>query len=372
MLGISESISHCEATLARMLGRNHCVLTGTGTSALWIAYSLLEHSRHKILLPAMTCLTPMLAVHYALRTPVFADVRERDATIDPSVVESMLARDSEIGAVLAVHLYGNPADMEALREVTARYGVTLIEDLAQALGGRYGDGSYFGAVGDCAVVSFGHTKILDVGGGGALLTDNVAWATQARAMAKQLGEQPADLDRLSLMYRKLFYSIWESGQVDRACYQMFDLFPTLFRTLHVYRITGTTASKILTALNGLESEVAHRKRIAALYEEALRKLNEVQTFETSDYAVPWRFSFRLAKGIRSAVLTKVRSAGYDVSSWYPSITEWTPSGRMQGRKNFPMANRLEQEVVNFWVSRDYTEEKALSLTKVLKEILAKF
>lgn len=370
MLDLSKTVESCEKALADLFERKYCILVGTGTSALWIAYSLADRVRPKVLLPAMVCLNPMLAVYYARRTPLFADVLERDATIDPYFVKDMLDKDPKVGAVVAVHLYGHPADMEVLSDICSRHGVLLIEDLAQAMGGKYADGSPFGSLGDFSVVSFGHTKILDVGGGGALLTNDETWAAQARTLAEQLGEPSSEIDQLSSIYRKLFYTIWECGKIDHSFYKMFDFFPSLFKSLHIYRIGEHNTSKILIALNNLDSEISHRKRIAALYEDELKNVDHVDFFNSSGSLVPWRFTFRLNKRIRNNVLKKMRLGGYEVSSWYPSITDWGPSGRMQGRESFPVANELEKEVVNLWVTKDYTEKKALSLIKALKKVLS--
>ncbi len=368
---MATSVENCEDALADLLGRKYCILTGNGTSALWIAYSLVGQKRPKVLLPAMVCLTPMLATHYAGKTPVFADVLERDATLDPHFVETALQDDPGIGAVLAVHLYGHPVAMEVLDDICSKYGVLLIEDLAQAMGGKYANGVPFGAGGDCSVVSFGHTKILDVGGGGAFLTDNQAWARQAYTLAKQLAKPPTEIDKLYLLYRKLFYTVWECGQANPAFYKMFDPFPDLFRVMLLYGITEPIAAAIFNALDELDSEISHRKQIAALYRRELKNIDSIDFFDVSDASVPWRFTFRLAQRFRNDILEEVRLAEYDISSWYPSITDWTPSGRKQGRELFPVANTLEKQVVNLWVTKDYTEQKALSLTTMVKEILSK-
>lgn len=364
-----KAIENCEKVLAELLGRKYCVLTGTGTAALQIAYSLADGRCPKVLLPAMVCFNPVLAVHYAQRTPLFADVLETDATIDPIFVKRILEKDPEIGVVVAVHLYGHPADIETLSEICSTYGTLLIEDLAQALGGSYADGSLFGAEGDLSVVSFGHTKILDIGGGGALLTDNDDLAAKARFLTGQLGAPSSNIELISSIYRKLLYAIWECGRYDPNFYKMFDLFPKFFEPLHLYGVTGDVATAIHNSLSGLDEKIADRRRIASLYEDELKDTSHIDFFRPSGPGVPWRFTFRMKQEYRDVVLDKVRSAGYDISSWYPSVTDWTPSGRLQGRGSFPIANKLEKEIVNLWVTKDYTQQKALSLVKVLKDVL---
>src|SRR3989338_4237580 len=107
------------------------------------------------------CIQPMLAVLYAQKIPVFCDVKEEDATIDSDLVEKMLHKDPEIGGVLAVHLYGNAFHMSKLKKICVKYQVALIEDLAQAFGGTFEDGSLFGSQGDYSVSSFCYSKIFE-------------------------------------------------------------------------------------------------------------------------------------------------------------------------------------------------------------------
>lgn len=364
---VSNSVSECEWKLAQLLRRKHCVWTGNGTSGLYLAFKLCPDDRPKILLPALMCMQPMLAVHYAGKIPVFCDITEADANIDPDLVEGMLRRNPDIGAVVAVHLYGNAANISKLTGICKKYKVMLIEDAAQAFGGKFPDGSLLGSKGDYSVVSFGYSKILDLGDGGAFLTDDEFVAQKARDWESQIQVQPGKTDALHDDYKSLFYAILNLGRKDPRFYQMFDHFPGLFQSLFLYRSVDGVAEQISDVLDTLEDEVARRMRISDLY---LRELKDIPTLKFfTQSGVPWRFTFRVDAARRDDLLSRVRNEGFDVSSWYPSITDWTPSGRLQGRDKFPVANRLEREVVNLWVDSNYDESKALSLTKKIKEIL---
>ncbi len=365
---VLSSVEECERQLAKLLGRDCCVWTGNGTSALYLAYKLCPDQRPKILLPALMCVQPMLAVYYAGRIPVFCDVREEDATIDPNAVDEMLKNDRDIGAVLAVHLYGNAADVERLKAICKKHDVFLIEDLAQALGGRYTDGSSFGSKGDFSVVSFGYSKILDAGDGGGFITDDASIARRARDWERRIPEQTKNSQILQDDFKKLYYMVTELGQKDPKFFQMFDQFPDLFQSLFLYQRIDGAAAHTLSLLDTLEGEVARRIKMQDLYLRELQGISSVQFF-CAQSGVPWRFTFRVDANRRDELLQYVRSIGFDISSWYPSITEWTPTGRLQGREQFPIANKLEQEVVNLWVDPSYDEAKVQLLTKQIKEFL---
>ncbi len=366
---MSNIINSCEIKIAELIGRKHCILTGRGATALWIAYSLVSGSRNKILLPAMICLSPMFTVHYAGCTPLFADVLESDATIDPSSVKKILERNKDIGLVLAVHLYGHPAAMDELSAICRNYGALLVEDMAQALGGRDGQGRRFGKFGDISILSFGHTKILDVGDGGALLTDSDDIAAFARCAVERLNEKPEHSEWLGSVYSKLYYDIQAAGAIDPNFFRLFDQFPDLFRALYLYRPSEEIASKISGALKELPSELAHRRKIAKFYSDCLSDLAHVRLFQPTGPGVPWRFTFRLKPEMRDSILKRVRMDGFDISSWYPSVNNWTISGRTQ-ENEFPVSEMLEGEIVNLWVSQDYSDEKAQRLIQSIKTAIA--
>ncbi|MDP8213174.1 MAG: DegT/DnrJ/EryC1/StrS family aminotransferase [Candidatus Zapsychrus exili] len=365
-----NKIQACEDVLAKLLGRKQCVLTGNGTNALHIAYSLADVKRPKILLPSMMCLNPMLAVHYADRIPVFADILQKDATIDPESVSKILKEDKEISAVLAVHLYGHTADMEKLSQICKEHKAMLIEDLAQALGGSYSDGQPFGSAGDCSVVSFSYSKIIDVGDGGAIAMDDDALAGQARFMLEEFNDKRADDVLANKIYRKLFYDFWERGQKDTKAYDLFDIFPTLFKDMHIYKSTDNQASKIIDSLGNLESEVVGRRRVCEIYRNELNGIDDITFFSPKEGYSPWRFTFRVSKERRSDLLKQVRQSGFDISRWYPCISRWTSSGREQEKDSFQVADILEKEVANLWVTEGY-EKRALELSKVIKKSFLK-
>jgi dTDP-4-amino-4,6-dideoxygalactose transaminase len=364
---VSNLIRNCEEKLAEKLGRSHCILTGRGTTALWCAYNLTPKKRPKILIPAMVCLSPVFSVYYADCIPVFADVLERDATINPQAVRKLLEEDPEIGAVLAVHLFGFPADMRELNSVCRAHDVILIEDLAQAFGGIDHNGELFGAKGDVSIVSFGHTKILDVGGGGAILTDSDEMASQIRSLYTGLKVPKSDKAELAAQYRTLYYSIWECSKKNSKFLKLFDVFPELFRDLYFSKASESLADKINVAIERLDDEVSNRRRLDCLYREYLGKIPGVTLFNPTGPGVPWRFSFRMDSKNRDLVLDRIRAQGYDASSWYPCIPEWTTPGRAQGKRNFPVAQCLEDEIINLWVSQDYSKEKVKSIANIIHE-----
>ena len=176
-----DEVGALEEELARYVGTSHAVAVGSGTAALVLA--LLGAGigpGDEVILPANTFFATAEAVVAAGATPVLADVDPTTASIDPASVTTLVT--DRTAAVVAVHLYGCPADTEGLRAVATGQKLLLLEDAAQAMGASR-DGRSVGSLGDAAAFSFFPTKILGaLGEGGAVTTDDTTLAEKVRLL----------------------------------------------------------------------------------------------------------------------------------------------------------------------------------------------
>ena len=170
-----------EQAFARYCGTAECVGMASGLDALRLAFiaSDIEHG-HEVIVPANTFVATVEAVVQAGLTPVFADVRDDDFGLDADAVAAAIT--PRTAAICPVHLYGQLGDMRALTALADRNGLAIVEDAAQAHGaGR--DGMRAGSIGRAAAFSFYPGKNLGaMGDAGALVTDDPALASTARAL----------------------------------------------------------------------------------------------------------------------------------------------------------------------------------------------
>jgi len=169
----SEFAAYCEAA--------HCVGVGNGLEALHLILRAMEFGPgDEVIVPANTYIATWLAVSYAGATPVPVEPDEKTYNIDPSRIEDAITPRTK--AVIPVHLYGQPADMDPINELAGKYGLAVIEDAAQAHGGRY-KGRRVGSLGDAAGFSFYPGKNLGaLGDGGAIVTSDEALAGRLRVL----------------------------------------------------------------------------------------------------------------------------------------------------------------------------------------------
>jgi dTDP-4-amino-4,6-dideoxygalactose transaminase len=170
-----------EAEWAAYCGVSHAVGVGNGTDAIQVALRAAGIGPgDEVVVPALTATFTALGVSMAGATPVFADVDPHRYTLDPSAFEAAIT--PRTAAVVPVHLYGCPADMNAISAIARQRKLLVVEDAAQAHGARY-QGKRVGSMGDLAAFSFYPSKNLGAyGDAGALVTDDAGWAEKARML----------------------------------------------------------------------------------------------------------------------------------------------------------------------------------------------
>jgi dTDP-4-amino-4,6-dideoxygalactose transaminase len=179
---LGERVAAFEAAFARYLGVGHAVGVANGTDAIALALRALGVGPgDRVATVAHTAVATVAAIAMAGASPVLVDIDPVRCTMDPSRLEDALAA-APVAAVLLVHLYGQPADIDAIASVARRHGAALVEDCAQAHGATWA-GRRVGGFGDAAAFSFYPTKNLgSLGDGGLVATDDPAIAARVRAL----------------------------------------------------------------------------------------------------------------------------------------------------------------------------------------------
>lgn len=187
---LGPGVAAFEAAFAEYCGARHAIGVGNGTDALEIALKAVGVAAgDRVALAANAAMYASTAVLACGATPVFVDVLEDEATLDPALLDDALAAHAPVRAVVATHLYGRLARIEAIADACRRHDARLVEDCAQAHGARASCGRRAGGFGDAAAFSFYPTKNLGaLGDGGAVVASDDAVAVRARAL-RQYGWQ---------------------------------------------------------------------------------------------------------------------------------------------------------------------------------------
>lgn len=186
MLIQGRMVEEFETGLANYLGATHVVAVGSGTAALHLAFLALGVGPgDEVITTPFSFASSAYAIMYCGATPVFADIDPRTFNIDPASIEERITPRT-VG-IEPVHLYGQPAEMDAIRDIAARHGLFIVEDAAQAIGAEY-RGRKIGTIGDVTCFSTYATKNLHTMEGGFIATEDRDLATKIRRL-RNIGQE---------------------------------------------------------------------------------------------------------------------------------------------------------------------------------------
>lgn len=233
-------IGDFEAAFAAFCGVRHAVATNNGTTALHLALVALNlQPGDEVIVPTVTYIASANAVTYCGATPVFVDVSPDTLNIDPAAIRSKISPRTK--GIIAVHLYGHPADMDAINAVARECKLWVVEDAAEAHGAEV-NGKRVGGLAQCAIFSFFGNKIITTGEGGMVTTDDEELAARLRLFRGQ-GMDPK---------RRYWFPV----------------------VGYNYRMTNIQAAIGLAQLEGISASLAERENLAGWYAESLRDLSD--------------------------------------------------------------------------------------------------
>ncbi len=180
---LGKYVRDFEQQFAAYCDAQYGVATFNGTVAIHLLAATLNLGPgDEVIMPGLTYVASANGIRYTGATPVFVDSERDTWNIDPATVEAAITPATK--AIMAVHLYGHPADMAPLRDIADRHGLLLLEDAAEAHGARY-RGRRVGGLSDAAIFSFYGNKIITTGEGGIIVTNNREWAERAFFLENQ-------------------------------------------------------------------------------------------------------------------------------------------------------------------------------------------
>ena len=290
-----------EAAFARWAGSRHAVAVSSGTAALHLSCLGVHVERgDEVIVPAMSFVADAHAPRCCGADAVLADSRSlSDPTVDPDAVADLVT--SRTKAVIAVHMFGYAADLEALGGICDEHGLALIEDCAEAAGAHLPDGSVAGTAGVTGCFSFFSKTQLGVGEGGIVISDDAAVAERVR----------------SLRSHAMTSVTWDRHRGHAETYDVTDLGFN-------YRIDEPRATLANQRLARLDEVVGELRHVVGAYRDGLAGIAGLEIpFDDEAVARSGHFAFPVLVAdheTRDRVRASLHEAGVQ-TTFYPSITQ---------------------------------------------------
>jgi len=330
---VGKFVDTFEAKLAEITGARHAVAIVNGTAALEVALRLVGvRQGDEVMTPALTFVGTANAVVHCGGVPHFVDSDAATLGMDPTALESHLDRIAErtaegwrnrdtgrrIAAILPMHAFGHPVDLDGLMRVASRYALPIVEDAAESIGSTY-HGRHTGTFGKVGVLSFNGNKTVTTGGGGAILTDDAGLARLGKHLTTT-AKQPHK---------------WEFIH-DAVAWN--------------YRLPNINAALGCAQLERLGDFVRRKRRLAEQYAHAFEGVEGVSFVAEppGTHSNYWLCALRLRSidlEARDALLAAANDAGYHCRPIW-TLMHKLPMYRDNPRADLAVAQSLEASIIN--------------------------
>jgi perosamine synthetase len=318
-------IEEFEERWTRYCGRRHGVAVSSGTAALQVAVRCLNLCPgDEVIMPTFTIISCAQAVLYAGGTPVLVDSEPATWCMDTRQVEERITPRTR--AIMAVHIYGHPVDMDPIEELARRHGLAVVEDAAEAHGAEYLAGRHTptpawrrcGGMGTLSVFSFYANKLITTGEGGMILCDDPVLAERARSLRNLCFES-----RRRFLHEELGFN---------------------------FRMTNLQAALGVAQIERIDAIVERKRWIGRAYGARLCRLPGIELPREESWArhVFWMYGLVLheERGIGAAELAaRLRAHGVETRPFFLGMHE-QPALRRRGLfegEQFPVATRLARQ-----------------------------
>ncbi len=320
---MGEEVGLFEGEMAAYLNVKHAIGMNSGTDALFIGLRALGiGAGDEVITTAFTFFATAEAISHVGATPVFVDADVRTYNLDTDRLEAAITPRTR--AIIPVHLYGRPCEMNRIMQLSAQYNLLVLEDCAQSVGARYA-GQHTGTIGHAGALSFFPSKNLGAyGDGGMLVTNDDAVADMARML------------RVHGSRKKYFNEVVGYNS----------------------RLDTLQAAILRVKLPHVDAWNAARRRVARVYNDLLEGVPGVITPEISDDHVVHQYTVRITGKPREAVQARLRELGIQTMVYYPVPQDQLPIYEGQHPQN-PVSDMLAREVLSLpiWPELDLNTQK---------------
>jgi perosamine synthetase len=326
-----------EKGFAEYIGVKHAIATSSGTGALHIALMALGVGPgDEVIVPDLTWVATGNAVVYCGATPIFADVEPISWTLDPAKLERHIT--SKTKAIMPVHLYGQPADMDAIMSIANAHNLPVVEDAAPAIGAEC-RGRKVGGFGSFGMFSFQGAKLVVTGEGGMLVTND---------------------DEL---YDRAHF-LWDQGRVPGTFW--------IEETGWKYKMSNIQAAIGLGQIERAEELIEAKRRIHNWYCEDLSGIAQIELSREAAWArsICWMTSITLADGLdREAVRKALKERSVDTRPAFPAISGYPMWPVKQPPQ--PVAQRIGSQSINLPSGHRLTRAQVRYVATSVREVLAR-
>jgi perosamine synthetase len=330
-----------EELVCRYVGQNFGIAVSSGTAGLHLCIRALGiGADDEVIVPSFTFVAAANAVRYEGATPVFVDIEPRSLNLDPSLIEAAITPRTR--AILVVHTFGCPANMQAILDIAHRHGLRVIEDACEAIGATY-QGRHVGCFADAAVFAFYPNKQITTGEGGLVVTGDPRLAREIRAMRNHGRYESDDWHQHSI----LGYN---------------------------YRLSEIQCALGCAQMRRLPEILAQRERVARRYGALLGDVaalvlppTDVADMQLSWFVYVARLADAFSRDQRDAIARMLPQRGIGCGRYFAPIHTQPAYADLPLRRALPVTESVSRRTLALPFFNRLDDERVARVTQVLRE-----
>lgn len=335
---LGPKVSELEKIAANFLNVKHAIGVASGTDALMLAIKALGiESGDEVITSPFTFVATIDAICYHSAKPVFVDITTKTFNLDPLKIEKAITKKTK--AILPVHLYGNPADMDEINIIAKKYNLKVIEDCAQAISAKYKD-AFVGSISDIGCFSFFPTKNLGCFGDGGLVTTNSDDLANTIKMLKAHGSKT-------------------TYHYDCVGYNS--------------RLDSIQAAILIARFAHLKDWTEKRRKNAFLYRKLLSNIPAIKLPEEKENIFHVYNQFTIFAEQRDNLMSFLKSKNIGCMVYYPLSLHLQKAFDVLGYKkgDFPESEKAQQSVLSLPIFPELFPEEIEEVSAAIKEFYGK-
>ena len=328
--------------------KRYSFVTGNGTSAIYLALKSLNIPKGStIAVPNIACPDPVYALIWAGYKPIFIDVNLEDYNINVKSLENKLKEDKDIKGIIAIHLFGNACDIVKIKKLAEKYNCFLIEDCAQSFGNKIEEGK-LGSFGDVSIFSFGNGKIIEVGHGGSIQTNDEKLMENIKKEYNKLPKyNEVEIDKLSKLHRKIYYKLYYLGLKYPKLNILNLVYVYFFKNYYLYQLEEKYLKNIYEKLSAFEKIKKERIKNIEFYIQNLKdKKNIKLSILHNKENILSRFTIVINHS--EEISAKIRKHNIPSNTMYPMLVD---RFKLSFNKNeYKNSYKLKVKLLNLWTN----------------------
>ena len=328
---------------------NDLLITGRGSTALWLILKVLNKKYTNILVPVNICEIIYPIIINSNLKPVFYDVDSETGIATPQIIDEAYSGKEEV--LIVLHQFGLPVKIDEICSWAESKNIFVIEDVCCALGATY-DGQSLGTWGHAAIFSFGYSKIVECGIGGAVYSRDKLFCKKIIDQIKNLAPYSKEHKNKDKEFQNSIHELRNSSNIPK--FKKYNDIYNKYLNYLLFKLEDEDINDIRNSYKELENNISNRSFFADRYRKEItnKKITHVHKIPGQTY---WRYNILVKENNQKKLIKELRNKGLLASNWYPPMPKlfeksYNP-GKFRGCESFSSC------VVNLFVDHRVNNSK---------------